>query len=109
MVQTMLSISLAPWTRPDRIEFSPTKRAGEGQAGVKYSNEDRAPISLAGESVENLVERVRRADAAALGELYDRYSGRVFAFLLRAVERQLAEELLQDVFLATLQIANLFR
>src|SRR5919202_1027105 len=52
--------------------------------------------------------RVRQGDTEALAALYDRYAGRVYAFLLRAVERELAEELLQDVFVALWQKANLF-
>ncbi len=53
-----------------------------------------------------LVIRVQQGETAALGELYDRYSGRVYAFLLRAVEAGLAEELLQDVFVALWQKAG---
>lgn len=59
-------------------------------------------------AVEELVKRVRQGETEALGALYDRYAGRVYAFLLRAVQRELAEELLQDVFVALWQKVYLY-
>jgi RNA polymerase sigma-70 factor (ECF subfamily) len=58
--------------------------------------------------VLGLVTRVQRGDTEALAALYDIYAGRVHAILLRAVEPGLAEELLQDVFVALWQKAQLF-
>ncbi len=55
-----------------------------------------------------LVERLQQGDAAALAALYDLYAGRVHAILLRAVEPGLAEELLQDAFMALWQKAGLY-
>ncbi len=47
-----------------------------------------------------LIERLRARDAAALGELYDRYGGVVFAIILRiARDRATTEDLTQEVFL----------
>ncbi len=48
----------------------------------------------------SLVQRIRRGDASALTTAYEEYRPRVFGFLLRlSRRREVAEELLQDVFL----------
>lgn len=73
------------------------------QPGTEFSREPDAT-----KQVLELVERVRQADSEALAALYDLYAGRVHAILLRAVEPGLAEELLQDVFVALWQKANLY-
>ncbi|HEX2910878.1 MAG TPA: sigma-70 family RNA polymerase sigma factor [Chloroflexia bacterium] len=78
------------------------------QAGVEELKSNSSSPAWAGLSVEELVGKIRLGDTAALGEVYDRYSGRVYAFLLRAVEREMAEELLQDVFMALWQKASMF-
>lgn len=55
--------------------------------------------NLAGLSDADLIGRASNGDARALEVLYDRYSGVVFSFSLKLVQdRQLAEELLQEVF-----------
>ncbi|MFM9105090.1 MAG: RNA polymerase sigma factor [Chloroflexota bacterium] len=55
--------------------------------------------NLAELSDADLIGRASGGDARALEVLYDRYSGVVFSFSLRLVQdRQLAEELLQEVF-----------
>ena len=47
----------------------------------------------------DLIGRAAAGDAQALETLYERYSGVVFSFALRLVaDRQLAEEVLQEVF-----------
>jgi len=47
-----------------------------------------------------LVEKMMAGDESALAALYDRYSGMLFAMLLRVLrDRQAAEEILQDLFL----------
>ncbi len=49
---------------------------------------------------EELLARVARQDAAALGELYDRYAPRVYGLMFHIlVSRAAAEEALQEVFL----------
>ncbi len=58
--------------------------------------------------VLELVERLKQRDSAALSPLYDQFAGQVYAILLRTVEPGLAEELLQDIFLALWQKAHLF-
>ena len=58
--------------------------------------------------MQALVKRVRRGETVALEALYDLYAGQVYAFLLRAVSHEIAEELLQDVFLVLWQKANLY-
>ena len=55
--------------------------------------------NLAELSDADLIGRASNGDARALEVLYDRYSGVVFSFTLKLVQdRQLAEELLQEVF-----------
>jgi len=55
--------------------------------------------NLAEQSDADLIGRAAAGDARALEVLYDRYSGVVFSFALRMVaDRQLAEEVLQEVF-----------
>ncbi len=47
-----------------------------------------------------LVERMMAGDESALSDLYDRYSGMLFAMLVRVLrDPQAAEEILQDLFL----------
>lgn len=85
-----------------------TKVSLKEQAGLEFSGKNTSANSLTDVTVEELVVQVQAGDAEALGELYDRYAGRVYAFLLRAVEQGLAEELLQDVFVALWQKAHMF-
>jgi RNA polymerase sigma-70 factor (ECF subfamily) len=85
-----------------------TKVSLEEQAGLEFSGKKASANSLSDRAVEDLVVQVQEGNTEALGEIYDRYAGRVYAFLLRAVEQGLAEELLQDVFVALWQKARLF-
>ncbi len=58
----------------------------------------------------DLIGRAAEGDARALEVLYDRYSRVVFSFALRIVgDRQLAEELLQEVFFRAWQQGSAFR
>jgi len=58
---------------------------------------------------EALIERVASGDEAALSELYDRYGGLVYAGALRYLgDAALAEDLVQDVFLAVWRNAKGF-
>lgn len=69
-----------------------------------------AATGLAAMSDVELIARVADADAAALEVLYDRYSRVVYSFGLRIVgDPQLAEELLQEVFLRAWQQGAAFR
>lgn len=53
---------------------------------------------------ELLAQRIRSGDREALGELYDRYASLALATALRVVaDRQLAEDLVHDAFVATWQ------
>lgn len=57
----------------------------------------------------DLIGRAAGGDARALEALYDRYSGVVFSFALRLVQdRQLAEEVLQEVFFRAWQQGGSF-
>jgi RNA polymerase sigma factor (sigma-70 family) len=56
-----------------------------------------------------LAQRIRSGDRAALGELYDRYASLALATALRVVaDRQLAEDLVHDAFVATWQKIDRF-
>jgi RNA polymerase sigma-70 factor (ECF subfamily) len=51
-----------------------------------------------------LLERARSYDEEAIGELYDRYARRIYAYIYRRVsEAQLAEDLTSEVFVRVLQ------
>ncbi len=51
-----------------------------------------------------LLERARQYDEAALGELYDRYAPRIYAYIYRRVgDAYLAEDLTGDVFVRMIQ------
>ncbi len=57
---------------------------------------------------EALLERARKADAEALGELYRRYADKVYAYVLFRVGSQvLAEDLTADVFVKMLDAVRL--
>ena len=56
-----------------------------------------------------LAQRIRSGDRTALGELYDRYASLALATALRVVaDRQLAEDLVHDAFVATWQKIDRF-
>lgn len=62
------------------------------------------------EDDEALLPRLATGDRAALDLLYDRYAGPTYALLLRIVaDRQLAEDLLQEVFVRVWQRAGLYQ
>ncbi|WP_437322560.1 RNA polymerase sigma factor [Sorangium sp. So ce381] len=59
---------------------------------------------------EDLVERLRRGDAAAVGEAYDKHYGAVRGFARRLTgDDASAEDLAHDVFLSLPQAAQRFR
>src|SRR5687768_6289973 len=60
-------------------------------------------------SDEALVERVRRQDVAAFGQLYDRYARPVYILAVTALDRAEAEEIVQEVFLRLWRKAEQFR
>ncbi len=79
------------------------------KAELVPSSPENPPASVNNESqVLELLDGIKKQDTAALGKIYDIYAGRVFAILLRSVESGLAEELLQDIFLALWQKAGLY-
>lgn len=56
-----------------------------------------------------LVERLQRRDAQALGELYDRYGRLVYSLILRVVrDPAIAEDLVQETFLRIWNRAQVF-
>lgn len=60
-------------------------------------------------SDEELVASLTRGDETALAMLYDRYSDVLFrAAMMRVADRQLAEEIMQDTYLALWNRAELF-
>jgi RNA polymerase sigma-70 factor, ECF subfamily len=65
------------------------------------------PVQLAPDSA--LVERMIEGDESALSTLYDRYSGMLFAVLVRILkDTHAAEEVLQDLFLQLWRNAGRF-
>jgi RNA polymerase sigma-70 factor, ECF subfamily len=59
---------------------------------------------------EALIARLAAGDRSALGLLYDRYAGPVYALVLRIIaDRQAAEDLLQEVFLRVWQRAATYQ
>jgi RNA polymerase sigma-70 factor (ECF subfamily) len=57
-------------------------------------------ITRAPEADRELIERLRRRDPQALGELYDRYGRVVYSLVLRVVrDTAVAEDLVQETFL----------
>jgi RNA polymerase sigma-70 factor (ECF subfamily) len=79
-------------------------RTDEPTAGVPSSERP-----LAGRSDAQLVQALVDGDERALAELYDRHAGALYrAALLRVGDRQLAEEILQDTYLALWNRAELF-
>jgi RNA polymerase sigma-70 factor (ECF subfamily) len=66
-------------------------------------------VDHAGED-EALIARLAAGDRSALGLLYDRYAGPVYALVLRIIaDRQAAEDLLQEVFLRVWQRAATYQ
>lgn len=56
------------------------------------------------EADEVLVQRVRQGEVDAFDELYQRYHRRLYSYILRYVaDRDLAEDLLQEAFIAVLR------
>ena len=67
------------------------------------------PEARQGRTDEELLTRVAIADADALAELYDRYSRPAYGLALRVVrDRALAEDTVQDAFLAVWRSASSF-
>lgn len=53
---------------------------------------------------QTLLERAKRYDEAALGELYDRYAPRIYAYIYRRVsDAHVAEDLTGEVFVRVIQ------
>ncbi len=88
-----------------RSEATPTRRSGSHLAPPATAEKARRgrPEPVIGERVLSdfvLVVAVARHDQAALSELYRRHSGSLFCGALRVLSvRELAEEVVQEVFL----------
>lgn len=62
--------------------------------------DEHRPTAIPAASDADLLARVRRRDETALAVFYDRYGGLVLTVALRILgDRELAEEVMQDVFL----------
>ena len=62
------------------------------------------PQLEAGRTEANLIEAVRGGDEHAFGELYARYGGEIFGFVLATVrDRSRAEDITQDAFVSALR------
>lgn len=83
-------------------------RAASYAVGVRVSSAPESAI-LTTTSEIALLDRLRRRESEALGEVYDRYNRPVFSLLLRMTgERPVAEELLQETFLRLWRKADAF-
>jgi RNA polymerase sigma-70 factor, ECF subfamily len=70
---------------------------------------DTAAASTIDPEVVELVDRARTGDAQAFADLYDRYVDQIFAYVYRRVgHRQLAEDLVGDVFLRAFRRLSTF-
>jgi RNA polymerase sigma-70 factor, ECF subfamily len=58
---------------------------------------------------EELMQQLAAGHQEALGPLYTRYAARIFALVSQSLERQTAEEIVQDVFLAVWRKAETFK
>jgi len=66
-------------------------------------------VNLASRPDEYLMRQIARRDGEALAELYDRHAPRVYGLCLRILgETQMAEDLLQEVFVRVWERARLF-
>lgn len=83
----------------------------EGKARVESNRATATSEPRAGRVTDaDLLALVCRREQAALAQLYDRYSRLVFSIGLRVVgDRELAEEVVQDVFQAVWQSAGGFQ
>ena len=79
-------------------------KTGHHAAGVPENRE-----ALSGSSDAELVALVGNGDESALAELYDRFAAALYrAAMLKLGDRQLAEEVLQDTYLALWNRAEIF-
>ena len=102
---TLAVLDCRPWqgvmTVKDETEKATTANVTRESGGPR---DDADAISL-----NCLLERVATNDRAALKTLYDLMSSRLFAVLLRMVRRrEVAEDLLQDVFVTIWKKAHQF-
>ncbi len=66
-------------------------------------------VTKPGQEDTRLMQRVVAGEDAALAELYDRYAARVFGVCVRILsEAQMAEDLLQEVYVRVWERAHLF-
>ncbi|MGI8747813.1 MAG: RNA polymerase sigma factor [Deinococcus sp.] len=85
------------------------REAGAGTATLEPVA-DRPPLSAPHpqDADAQLLRRLHLRDEAALGLLYDRHSGSVYALLLRLLDQHSAQEVVQDVFLRLWQAPERF-
>jgi RNA polymerase sigma-70 factor (ECF subfamily) len=81
----------------NRVELTRSTSGGRGKPSVMPPDEE-------------LIARVRWREEPALATIYDRYSRLIYTIALRIVgDRELAEEVVQDVFQAVWQSAGSFQ
>lgn len=73
-------------------------------SGISTSTQTTDPSTLSTASEEEILAKVMVFDEAALGEIYDRYEERIFAYIYRRIgDPTLAEDLTAQVFLKMLE------
>jgi RNA polymerase sigma-70 factor (ECF subfamily) len=76
---------------------------------VTVTTQVPAPAAAVDPDVVALVDRAKSGDAQAFADLYDRYVDQVFAYVYRRVgHRQVAEDLVGDVFLRAFRRLSTF-
>lgn len=85
----------------NRLAVVPDQQSEYAAFRVPQSKPQRGVLTLMQQAPDSaLVERMTQGDERALAALYDRYSGMLFAMLMRILrDRHAAEEVLQDLFL----------
>jgi len=86
-------------------DFPSSIVSGAQKESNRLNNDDTSWDS--GTDHETLIERVQAGDPTALGQIYERYARKIYAYLYhRLGDRQLAEDLTGDVFLRMLEAAR---
>jgi len=103
------------WTRPGagasmNRRAAPVRSPTEPAWGPRHGAMPTLPVSSLNETDRNLLNRLAQRDEAALAQLYDRYSGVLYAVAYRiSGERSDAEEIVLDAFTQAWRDVDRFR
>ena len=92
-----------------RMPAAPEKDLDAANAASAGAGQDGEPSTRDAVADEQLMLAYAAGDVAAFERLYDRHEGPVYRFLLRSIGVPgVAEELLQEVWLAVVRTSNVF-